>query len=257
MQQFTQIRGNYEVNQTKLNALFQNFRNSTEKLIFSPIDNEKSLFFNLLSKRISAIKDSCNKLLKEFEERNKNLLNFHSDVKLPDFIAKNKRKNTVILIIRMMTFQNEIILKTENCIQENISLLFGESEKKGISIVLDEPTKASTISTNKITLNLSKKEIALLFILLYEVDIIKIKTSKELYDFIESHFNYIDKNNDKEVAIIKINTEFSRLKTAYGDNQKSNQKLLKKFMDNYEPKIDEVMAKMKNTKLSNFGQNDI
>lgn len=108
----------------------------------------------------------------------------------------------------------------------------------------------------RLQINLRKMDVALLFILLVGANIIKPKSIRHLYSFIEAHFQY---TNTESVAqescdIKRIASEFSRLQSqvSYYRN-KENQEKAQVFIETLKDELADVADKLKYFNLYEFG----
>jgi len=122
-----------------------------------------------------------------------------------------------------------------------------------------EPTITSkpvigTFSTNndKLTMYLSKNEVAMFFIFLYNNNIIKPADRQELYSFIENNFRYIDNSTGKRSIsdIIDVNGTFSKITN--GDVEDKYNKQKDKKATKYQVLINDFFEDFKKYKLYKF-----
>lgn len=149
-------------------------------------------------------------------------------------------------------FHVSILNQTRDCINSRLTFVATADTGKKIVIPTESPsdnpetpitslvTSATLVhnNSNKLLLNLGKRDIALLFLLFYMAEIIRPKSKKELYDFIENNFKYIDNSKGKhKISDIKtINQPFARL-TEDIKGTESNTKFRKKIIEAYRDKI--------------------
>jgi len=223
-------------------ALYKTFGDNLDSLVISDADNKLIFLRLLISKIDNKLSSSLRKQYEAFcvatdKSNPKNCI----DLKVTN---KTEMERPIIDLDKVVKYHYEMVDAMRKAIQLRLDLLcYSEinqakvqtsSDKEQIptqqedSKVPDilvsefpEPLKRST--KNKILLNLSKKEIAIAFLLFCETEIIKVKEMKEVYDFIEDNFLYIDNSKCKhEISgIAKINSAFSRI-TNPSDGNKSN-----------------------------------
>lgn len=246
----------------KLWSSYNNFENELDKILLISNLNKEHLF-NLLNSRLTVVKED---FLKRYQRVEK-AYSIHKAKNIP--LVKTKKKTDLSIKLDILTltksfmdYHIDLIKRTEICIKSKIGALSGISIKDTSSqIIENQKIITNKYSENsfileppeeKLILNLSKKEIALFFTLLHEIGIIKVKGKKELYDFIQNNFKYIDctGKNSKISNIKNINTEFSRLT----DSQalKTNNKFREKIIDKYQQRIDEYIEKFHSVKLEDF-----
>lgn len=86
------------------------------------------------------------------------------------------------------------------------------------------------VSNDKITFNLKKNEVLILFKLFHELDIIKGISIYELMRFVENHINFKDSKEIKG-ANKSLNTEIARMTTAEGGKVQLNKTALLKLIN--------------------------
>ena len=190
----------------------------------------------------------------------------HDSRKIPS--GRFTNNSDLKMLDAIIGFHVSIMNLTKDCINSRLALVaIAESSNLKtlpveIPIINNTKEKAAeekadillANNSNKILLNLSKKEIALSFILFTQMEYIKFDNSKQLYDFIQDNFRYLDKTGGKiKISDIKnINTEFSRLTLDVNGKGVDNKKYSKKFINRYTEKIDIYLSKLSDIKLPPF-----
>lgn len=160
----------------------------------------------------------------------------------------NSLKKAKEQIYKMFSF----VSVAANSLEPSVSVATKIDTKVNPSVVDVNSVSVCNTSSSKLLCNLKKREIALLFILLVEKDIIKVSNTQELYSFIEDNFTYVDnsRNEQKISNIVKINTEFSRLTN--GKNKASNEKFKKQIIEKYKDLFYDFFEDFDKYNLSKF-----
>jgi hypothetical protein len=257
----------------QINGCFTGFENELDNaLLISTVDNLNLL--NILKSRIIRVKEAFEKTYNTFTDKHKFMVINNPQSGAKRKLPKKAFKNNPALqqLDKVIAFQLNLIRKTEKCIQEKLDIVAPESkpaevkelpavkektnraipiETTAIEVVSSIPT-SSNQNSKKVLLKLSKKEIALSFILLCGVDIINPDEMKGLYNIIQNNFLYIDNSKGKhKVSEIKdINSTFCRLSD--GTKEPPNKKFSKKFIEKYRRKVDAYFDSLLKVNLEDF-----
>ena len=259
----------FNVYRENLTQQYNDFKNNLDTLFFGDLSTDKLMrILGVLDVRITKTLEQANVKYNKFADTFKFMV-----VKVEGYepatiksgrFTKNPELQSLDSIfqfhIGIVKLTNEVVktrfevIKDANTYPINEIPIGNPLNQKDVS---NEPSVVSTLdieptaNKDKLLLNLEKQDVAMLFILLCQIDIIKPKDEKHLKQFIENNFKYINNSKGKHSIsdIKRINTQFSRL---VQHSNKKNEKDKNKFITNYQNAISDFIERMKNLKLEDF-----
>jgi hypothetical protein len=188
----------------------------------------------------------------------------HESRKIPS--GRFMKSPELKMLDAIIGFHVSILNLTKDCITSRLAFVATAATGK-IKVVQPETptvkpenkniaeTQSDTLlynNPNKLLLNLSKKEIAMLFIFLFHNDIAKPDDKGTLYSFIENSFKFVDDSKGKQEVkdITKMNTVFARLTS--GQNESESKKFRDKMITKYQDKVYDFFEDFKKYKLEKF-----
>ncbi|MEI6851544.1 MAG: hypothetical protein WCL06_01830 [Bacteroidota bacterium] len=246
-------------------SLYSTFVNDLDVFVISDAKNKATVLLLLIKKIDEKLYPSLKKQYETFY--NSYVQQSPENPENENTIDKTPLKESIHNLNTVSKYHLDMVETVRKSIQMRMDILaftgeidakfakaFSNTEKQ------EEPIKNEFVfekqvkkeNRNKLLLNLSKKEIALLFIFLCNNDLAKPANTTELYDFIESNFKFMDnsKNKHEFKDITRINETFARLTNH--QEKTSNTRFRNKLISNYQNKIYELFENFKGFGLEKF-----
>lgn len=201
------------------------------------------------------LKENCStELLKEYvaqiDAGVKSIDNVIGHLRVNYVLAKSKdevgenAESTINYIGKMLKIKSKALLYIKSFLQNEIKY-FGYNTSEDYKSFEDrkEPESDILISekTEKVTFDLSKKEVIMFLYVLEQTGVIKFNNEGHRKQFIENNFNYTEvRENEykgKTFPMLNISSDLSVIKASH--QKKTNNKSLEKLLKQLLPKFDE------------------
>ena len=270
----------YKIN---LTMQYNDFKNKLDTLLLGDLTTDKLMrILGVLDVRITKIHEQANVKYNKFADTFKFMVvkvegHEPATIKSGRF-TKNPELQSLDSIfqfhINIVRLTNEVVKTRFEVIKDaNTDAINGIPNDRTLN-QQDDPTEPTTVNfknieitknsislpanytsdsnPNKLTLFLSKNEVAMFFIFLYNNNIINPADRQELYSFIENNFRYIDNSTGKRSIsdIIDVNGTFSKI-TSGNVSEKYNKQKDKKATK-YQGLINDFFENFKKYKLYKF-----